>query len=117
MRSYVKDLKQLLEKSQLVEEKAFLKSFVERIEVGDTDAKVTYAIPMPPNNLETETIGVLPFIENGSAYGICYRVSQRVILASKQCLRVSRLKYVLRVEYQRVTLRFVPSISKLLAKL
>ena len=45
--------------------KAFLKSFVERIEMGESEAKVIYAIPMPPSNLATETIGVLPLIQNG----------------------------------------------------
>jgi len=62
------DLKQLLEESELMEKKAFLKSFVERIEVGESTAKVIYTIPIPPNNLDTETIGVLPFIQDGSAY-------------------------------------------------
>ena len=65
VRGYVKDLKQLLEESELVEKKAFLKSFVERIEVGESTAKVIYTIPMPPSNLTTETVGVLPFIQDG----------------------------------------------------
>ena len=56
VRAYVTDLKQLLERSELVEQKAFLKSFVERIEVGECDAKVIYTIPMPPRDLTTETI-------------------------------------------------------------
>jgi len=61
----VTELKQLLERSELVEQKAFLKSFVERIEVGECDAKVIYTIPMPPRDLTTETVGVLPFIQDG----------------------------------------------------
>ena len=68
MRGYVKDLKQLLEESELVEKKAFLKSFVERIEVDESEAKVIYTIPMPPANVAAETVGVLPFIQDGSAY-------------------------------------------------
>ena len=70
VRGFVTDLKKLLEESELVEKKAFLKSFVERIEVGESEAKVIYTIPMPPSNVATETVRVLPFIQNGSAYRI-----------------------------------------------
>jgi hypothetical protein len=37
--AYVKDLKQLLEESEGLEQKAFLESFVERIEVGESEAR------------------------------------------------------------------------------
>jgi site-specific DNA recombinase len=70
VRNYVRDLKQLLEESELVKKRAFLKSFVDRIEVGESTVKVNYTIPMPPSNLAIETVGVLPIIQNGSAYGI-----------------------------------------------
>lgn len=43
-----------------------MKSFVERIEVGDSDVKVVYTIPMLPDSAPTEAVGVLPFIQNGS---------------------------------------------------
>lgn len=66
VRAYVKDLKGLLEQSGIVEQKAFLKSFVERIEVGDSEVKVVYTIPMLPEASPTETVGVLPFVQNGS---------------------------------------------------
>ena len=45
VRSYVKDLKKLLKESELVAKKTFLKSFVERIEVGEPTAKVIYIVP------------------------------------------------------------------------
>ena len=62
VRQHVQDLKALLEESSIVEQKAFLKSFVERIEVGDSEAKVIYTIPMLPGSSPTEAVGVLPFI-------------------------------------------------------
>jgi DNA invertase Pin-like site-specific DNA recombinase len=65
VREYVEDLKALLEESSIVEQKAFLKSFVERIEVDDSEMKVIYAIPVPPDNPPTETVGVLPIVHNG----------------------------------------------------
>ena len=68
VREYVEDLKQLLSESGVVEKKVFLKSFIERIGVGESEAKITYTIPMPPNKMATETVGVLPFIQDGSPH-------------------------------------------------
>ena len=66
VRAYVQDLKGLLEASGIVEQKASLKSFVEGIEVGESEATFKYTIPMMPEGLPVETVGVLPFIQNGS---------------------------------------------------
>lgn len=65
VREYVQDLKALLVESSIMEQKAFLKSFVERIEVDDSEMKVVYTIPMSPDNPPAETVGVLPFVHNG----------------------------------------------------
>ncbi len=65
VREYVQDLKSLLEVSSILEQKAFLKSFVERIDVGHSEAKVVYTIPMLPDKLPSEAVAVLPFIQNG----------------------------------------------------
>ena len=62
----MQDLKVLLEESSIVEQKAFLRSLEERIEVGDSDVRVVYTIPMLPDSSPTEAIGILPFIQNGS---------------------------------------------------
>jgi site-specific DNA recombinase len=64
VKAYVEDLRALLEESSIMEQKAFLKSFVQRIEVGDSDVKVIYTIPMLPGGPITETLGVLPFVQN-----------------------------------------------------
>ncbi len=66
VRAYVQDLRGLLEASGIVKQKAFLKSFVDRIEVGDSEVKVVYTIPMLPESSPEKTVGVLPFIQNGS---------------------------------------------------
>jgi len=67
VREYVQDLKALLEKSSIVERKAFLKSFVERIEVDNSEATVVYTIPVlpGPTPTATEAVAVLPFVHNG----------------------------------------------------
>lgn len=77
VREYVQDLKGLLEESSIVEQKAFLKSFVERIEVDDSELKVIYTIPMPADNPPAETVGVLPFIHNGPLKGTKPRTPRR----------------------------------------
>jgi site-specific DNA recombinase len=63
---YVQSLRALLEESSIMSQKAFLRSFVERIEVNDSDVKVIYTMPMLPDKTPTETVGVLPIVQDGS---------------------------------------------------
>ncbi len=65
VRDYVDDLRGLLEKSSIIEQRSFLKSFVDRIEVGDSEVNMYYTIPMPPSSLAEETVGVIPFVHHG----------------------------------------------------
>ncbi len=62
---YVQDLRTLLEESSIVSQKVFLRSFVDRIEVDDTNAKVIYTMPMPPDNPPADMVGVLPIVPDG----------------------------------------------------
>jgi len=65
VKDYADDLRNLLAKSSITEQRSFLKSFVERIEVDESEAKVYYTIPMPPHSVSEETVGVLPFVHHG----------------------------------------------------
>ncbi len=65
VQEYADDLRSLLAKSSIIEQRSFLKSFVERIEVDESEAKVYYTIPMPPHSVSEETVGVLPFVHHG----------------------------------------------------
>ncbi|MFC2069023.1 hypothetical protein ACFLTP_08495 [Chloroflexota bacterium] len=65
MRCYVADLKEVLGSASIMEQKAFLKSFVERIDVSNSQLTVNYTLPMPPSNTEIETMGVLDFERYG----------------------------------------------------
>jgi len=65
MQEYVNDLRLLLGASPIVEQRAFLKSFVKEIQVDTEKVTVNYTLPMPPKNSEEEVIGVLPFIQHG----------------------------------------------------
>ena len=66
VRDYVDDLRGLLERSSIIDQRGFLKkSFMERIEVGDSEVKMYYTIPMSPSSLPEETVGVIPFVHHG----------------------------------------------------
>ncbi len=65
VRDYVDDLRGLLERSSIIEQRGFLKSFVDRIEVGDSEVNMYYTIPMPPSSLLEEIVGVIPFVHHG----------------------------------------------------
>lgn len=67
IRRYAKDLRDFIESSGIVERKAFLKSFVDRIEVDKADVTVVYTLPIMPDapNGGREAVGVLRFINDG----------------------------------------------------
>ena len=65
VRDYANDLRGLLERSSITEQRSFLKSFVESIKVDDSEVKVYYTIRMPPSSITEERVGVLPFVHHG----------------------------------------------------
>jgi hypothetical protein len=60
IKSYVRDLKSLLEEADIAESKTFLRSFIKRIEIDKSQAVVHYNLPMPPEGKMRESLGVLP---------------------------------------------------------
>jgi site-specific DNA recombinase len=62
---YTSDLRNLLVKSSITEQRSFLKSFVEKIETDDEKVKMYYTIPVPSDSIVQETTGVLPFVHHG----------------------------------------------------
>jgi hypothetical protein len=62
---YVKDLRHLLGESPIMEQKAFLKSFVKTVELDGAKVTVNYTVPLPPDKTTRETVRVLDFIPNG----------------------------------------------------
>jgi len=65
MRDYVSDLGQLLGSSTVMEQKAFLKTFVDCISVSRSELTIKYTLPMPPSDVDSETMGVLAFVRSG----------------------------------------------------
>ena len=70
VREYAKDLKNLLEESEITERKAFLRSFVGRIVVNGDEVRIEYRIPVPKNSVESIEVEVLPIVTLGGDRGI-----------------------------------------------
>ena len=70
VRSYVTDLRNLLDESEVAQRKVFLRSFVKKIVVGKEKVKLYYTLPVPPDGRRTDTIGVLPIDTLSGAGGI-----------------------------------------------
>jgi hypothetical protein len=68
IRSYVNDLANILEESEVAQRKAFLRSFIKKIVVDKDRAKLYYNLPVPPDGKKMETVGVLPIDNLGENF-------------------------------------------------
>ncbi|MGB8706602.1 MAG: hypothetical protein WCD72_01440 [Dehalococcoidia bacterium] len=66
---YVADLRNLLNESSLTERKAFIRSFVKEMQVTGDEVLLTYTIPLPPQGISQERVGVLCSVQRGGADG------------------------------------------------
>ena len=62
--SYVAELRRFLDERGLFERKAFLRSFIEKIRVGDNKVTLDYTLPLPPDNSKQETVSVLDIVSS-----------------------------------------------------
>ncbi len=69
VKQYAQDLKSLLEEAEFSERKAFLRSFVKRIEIKKGQVIVHYNLPLPHHRHHDESKEVLPFVTFGGAGG------------------------------------------------
>ena len=70
VKAHAQDLRAVLEEADFAQRKAFLRSFVRRIEVDNGQATLHYTLPMPPDGRSSEQLGVLPIVTFGGADGI-----------------------------------------------
>ena len=70
IKSYVSDLRQLLEETEAVERKSFLRSFVKKIVVEDMQVTIYSTLPMPKDSSDREEKEVLPIVTSGGDRGI-----------------------------------------------
>jgi hypothetical protein len=78
-------------------QKSFLHSFVNKIEVDESEAKIIYS--WPPDNPDTETIGVLPIVQYRPPYRARTSLSIFTALAANDILNPINLGF-----YKFVTL-------------
>ena len=70
VKAYAEDLRRLLDRTRIPETKAFFRSFIKRIEIGEESGKVSYIVPGPPGGGDVESVEVLPMVTLGGAEGI-----------------------------------------------
>ena len=67
VKSYIRDLKSLLEESDITQRKAFLRSFIKRIEISKDKAIVYYHLPLPQDEERKVAAEVPPIDTPGGA--------------------------------------------------
>ena len=70
VKSYAEDLKSLFIEADIIESKAFLRSFIKRIEINKREDVIQYKLPVPPNCSDRQSVEVLPIDNYGGAGGI-----------------------------------------------
>jgi hypothetical protein len=69
VKAYARDPERLPGKADFLESKAFLRSFIKRIEIDGESVKVNYVLHMPPDRKMREPVGVLPTVTSGGEGG------------------------------------------------
>ncbi|MFQ6122130.1 MAG: recombinase family protein [Dehalococcoidales bacterium] len=59
---YVRDLKEFLVDSNIFERRAFIRTFIESVDVGDGQITLNYTLPLPPDNSRQEPVSVLGIV-------------------------------------------------------
>jgi len=74
--TYVKDLRAFLEECNIFERRAFLRSFIESIEVDDGQITLNYTLPLPPDNTRHDAVSVLGIVPQAPPEGniITFRI-------------------------------------------
>ncbi|MFC2060569.1 hypothetical protein ACFLTZ_05740, partial [Chloroflexota bacterium] len=66
VKTYAKDLQAMIEEASLTERKAFLRSFIKRIEIGGDKVRVIHKLHLPTGK---DKIAVLPIDTFGGPFG------------------------------------------------
>jgi site-specific DNA recombinase len=60
VKAYARDIRAMLEEADFTKSKAFLRTFVERMDMDGTDVRVRYRLPLPPDGRFEDRVPVLP---------------------------------------------------------
>src|SRR3972149_6194254 len=90
VKTYGQDLRAMIEEASLTERKAFLRSFIKRIEIDGDKVRVTHKLPLPTGK---DKIAVLPIDTFGGAEGIRtpYLCDANAALSRLSCSPVIRI--------------------------
>lgn len=69
VKSYVQDLRNLLEESDFVQSKSFLRSFIRRIVINKKQVVIYYNLPVPSTRGKQQVAEVLPIVTPGGPEG------------------------------------------------
>ena len=70
VKSYVNDLRRTLDEGPISDRRAFIRSFVKEITVSQQEVRLSYTLPLLPDALTEESVGVLPIVRYGGRYWI-----------------------------------------------
>ena len=65
VKSYVEDLRNLLEERQMAERESFIKSFIREVRVTGSEVVLSYNIPLSAGSASQETLVVPPIVHYG----------------------------------------------------
>ena len=68
VKSYVNDLRRTLDEGPISDRRAFIRSFVKEITVSQQEVRLSYTLPLLPDALTEESVGVLPIVRYGGRY-------------------------------------------------
>lgn len=68
VKSYVDDLRNLLNNSSLAERRAFIRSFVKEVKVAGDEVLLTYTMPLSPRGVSEEKVRVLSTVQYSGRY-------------------------------------------------
>lgn len=68
VKGYVENLQQVLSGSQLLEQKAFIRSFVKEVRVTGDEVVLTYTMPLTPEGINQDKERVLDTVQYGGRY-------------------------------------------------
>ncbi len=68
LKVYVGGLREILGSTEVLRQKAFMKSFIKSIDVSKSNVTIHYTLPMSPRNEYIETVGVLGFKQSGGPF-------------------------------------------------
>ncbi len=80
VKSYGNDLRDTLDDGSLSDRRAFIRSFVQEITVTKHEIQLKYTLPLPPDGLTEERMGVLPIVRYGGRCSIKTRTFSKTFI-------------------------------------